>query len=271
VRAADVIVTSSRYVEDSLTDIGVPPSRVVVIPYGVDLERFRPPASRADDGVVRALYVGRLSERKGVHYVCEAFDRLALPNLELTLLGAPHGPGPWDAPRGERFVRRAAVAHHEVHEAYRRADVFIQMSLHESSAMTIYEALASGLPVVTTPNSGSVVRDGVDGFIVPAGDVAALADRVRLLVGDRALREEMGRNARRRAEEFSWERYRERFGSLIVDLLDAPAPDGWQRVVDEHRRRMADVLGTVGGAGLGVSGGASSTTGAIGAGNGGED
>jgi hypothetical protein len=156
-----------------------------------------------------------------------------------------------------------------VHEAYRRADLFIQMSLHESSALTVFEALASGLPVITTPNSGSVVRDGVEGFVVAPGDVAALADRVTRLVEDRALREEMGRNARRRAEGFSWERYRERFGSLIVDLVRAE-PDRRQRVVDDHRRRMADVLGTVGEAGLGV-GGASSTPGAIGAGNGGED
>ena len=63
--------------------------------------------------------------------------------------------------------------------------------------------MACGVPVITTPNCGSVVRDGIDGFIVPIRDAEAIADRIELLLADRALRARMGRNARARAREFT--------------------------------------------------------------------
>jgi len=74
----------------------------------------------------------------------------------------------------------------------------------------VHLAMACGVPVITTPNCGAVVRDGVDGFIVPIRDAAAIADKVELLLSDRALRARMGENARARAREFTWERYGER-------------------------------------------------------------
>jgi glycosyltransferase involved in cell wall biosynthesis len=78
--------------------------------------------------------------------------------------------------------------------------------------------MACGVPVITTPNCGSVVRDGVDGFIVPIRDATAIADKVELLLADRALREHMGRSARERAREFTWERYGERLLGALARL-----------------------------------------------------
>jgi len=68
-----------------------------------------------------------------------------------------------------------------------------------------YEAMACGLPVVTTPNAGSVVRDGVEGFIVSIRDPDALAERIDQLRSDADLRREMGYAARTRATQFTWE------------------------------------------------------------------
>jgi glycosyltransferase involved in cell wall biosynthesis len=84
-----------------------------------------------------------------------------------------------------------------------------------------YEALACGLPVVTTPNAGSVVRDGVEGFVAPVRDSAALADRIEQIVADRSLRDRLSRNARARASEFTWERYGERLVGALQGLNDA--------------------------------------------------
>ena len=88
-------------------------------------------------------------------------------------------------------------------EHYSWADVFLLPSLCEGSATVIYEALAHGLPVICTPNTGSVVRDGMDGFIVPIRDAATTAARLEQLAGDRELRTWMGANARQRASEFT--------------------------------------------------------------------
>ena len=95
--------------------------------------------------------------------------------------------------------------------------------------MSIYEAMAAGLPVITTPNSGSVVRDGTDGFIVPVRDIAALKDRIERLYNDATLREAMGRNAAAHAVDYSWDAYSRRIGGILGSLLDGRNTAGDER------------------------------------------
>src|SRR5947207_337643 len=100
-------------------------------------------------------------------------------------------------------------------EEFAGADIVVLPSLAEGSAAVIYEALAAGLPIVTTPEAGSVVRDGIEGRIVPSRDPEALANAIAEIVKDREKRERMSHAARERAREFTWERYGER---LIATL-----------------------------------------------------
>jgi glycosyltransferase involved in cell wall biosynthesis len=99
------------------------------------------------------------------------------------------------------------------------ADVFVFPSLFEGSAVVTYEALACGLPSVVTPDAGSVVRDGVEGLLVPAGDVGRLAEGMERLGSDPELRASLGRAARRRAEEFDWLRYHASLHDAVCELV----------------------------------------------------
>lgn len=217
-RIADCVLAASDYVRQSLVAIGVPSSRIAIVPYGVDTERFRPGSER-NDKIFRVLFVGQLSQRKGIKYLLEAFKQLRLPRAELILVGNIIGSGRGLSAYREIFTQANHVPHREVHEYYQRADIFVYPSLHEGSALATYEALASGLPVIATPNCGSVVRDGVDGFIVPIRDVEALKEKILFLYENRALREEMSRRARQRAEEFTWAAYQRRVAELFRALL----------------------------------------------------
>lgn len=216
--AADAILAPSEYVRDSLVRVGVAPERVKLLPYGVDTSRFQPLAGPRD-GPFRILFVGSIGQRKGIKYLLEAFTRLNLPNAELTLVGGVVGSGRGLAPYAEHFRHVPNVPHHEVHAWFQRADLFVYPSLHEGSALAIYEALASGVPVITTPHAGSVVRDGEEGFVVPIRDVDALMAAIARLYRDRVLREEMGRKARLRAEAFTWPRYRQALGRVVGELI----------------------------------------------------
>jgi glycosyltransferase involved in cell wall biosynthesis len=213
---ADIILAGSEYVKTTLVAHGVPPRRVRVVPYGVDVVRFAapPPQKRMRRGL-RLLFVGQIGIRKGVRYLFEAVRRLKSSGVELTLVGAPAGSGRSLQRYRDCFRHIPHVPHSEVHRLYHDADVFVYPSLHEGSALATYEALACGLPVITTPNSGSVVRDGVDGFIVPIRDANALEEKISLLLRSDALREHMSENARRRAEEFSWSAYHKRIAHLF--------------------------------------------------------
>jgi alpha-maltose-1-phosphate synthase len=219
---ADWILAPSDYVRESLLSLGVAPGRIVKLPYGVDTARFTPPdripAEGGTDGPLRLLFVGRLSQRKGIKYLLEAVKRLALPGLELTLIGAIAGSGSGLKSYAGLFRHIPYVPNSEIQRYYRQADLFVFPSLHEGSALVIYEALACGLPVIATPNAGSVVRDGVDGFIVPIRDIDALSAAITRFHKDRALCRSMGRNARARAEEHSWAHYHERLARWLAGL-----------------------------------------------------
>jgi glycosyltransferase involved in cell wall biosynthesis len=214
---ADRILVPSEYVRDSLVVRGTPNERIAVLPYGVDIGRFRPSARLARDTArpLRLLFVGTLSQRKGVKYLLEAARRLGPEAVELVLVGRMIGAQTAFTPYRDVFRHVNHVPYHEVHALYHDADVFVYPSLHEGSAFVTYEALASGLPVVTTRNAGAVVRDGEEGFIVPIRDVEALVERIDRLRRDEDLRQAMGAKARVRAEQFTWAHYRARLCALI--------------------------------------------------------
>lgn len=169
----------------------------------------------------RLLFVGQLSQRKGIRYLLEAFRNLHLPGAELVLVGSIIGSGKGLQHYRDVFQHVPNVPRSEVHHWFERADIFVYPSLHEGSALAIYEALACGLPVITTPNSGSVVQDGIQGYIVPIRDVERLKEKILLLYENRELRQEMSRRARLRAEEFTWAAYRQRLGGILLNLLAA--------------------------------------------------
>ncbi|HEX9462818.1 MAG TPA: glycosyltransferase family 4 protein [Alphaproteobacteria bacterium] len=211
---ADRVLVPSDYVQDTLVQRGTPAERIAVLPYGVDVERFRPRPS-GERKSFRLLFVGSLSQRKGIKYLLEAVRRLKLPDAELVLVGRMIGSAAAFHPYDGLFRHVTHVPYHEVHGLYADADVFVYPSLHEGSAFATYEALASGLPVIATPNTGSVVRDEIDGFLVPPRDVDALMAKIELLYRDRTRRAEMARSARARAEEFTWSAYRARLAALF--------------------------------------------------------
>ncbi|HZW23950.1 MAG TPA: glycosyltransferase family 4 protein [Gallionella sp.] len=211
---ADRVLAASEYVRDTLVAYGVPAARIALCPYGVDVDRFRP-ASRGEPHPFRILFVGQIGQRKGVKYLLEAFRELDLSDAELVLMGSVAGSGEGLKRYEGSFRHVCHVPYNELPDYYRTADIFVYPSLHEGSALAIYEALASGLPVITTHNSGSVVRNGVEGFIVPIRDVQALRDKILLLYRDKALREQMSVRARARAETYTWQAYRQRLAGIV--------------------------------------------------------
>jgi len=218
VQLADLVLAGSNYVKGSLVEVGVAPERIRILPYGVDTRQFRP-AQRGAGEKFRLLFVGLISQRKGIKYLLEAVKQLGLSEIELVMVGRIDGIAQGLAPYRFYFTHVPNLPHGEMHRVFESADAFVFPSLHEGSALATYEALASGLPVITTENAGSVVRDGVEGFVVPIRDVAALKEKILMLYQRPELRREMGVRARERAEQFTWEAYRARLGELLGQVL----------------------------------------------------
>lgn len=213
---ADVILCGSDYVYDGIEQAGGPASRAAVVPYGVPPEMLQPPLPRTADGELHVLFAGTICLRKGIPYLLEAAQRLCSSRIRFRAVGPVS-----IADAAAREVRAlvdlpGAVPRSAMRQQYAWADVFVMPSISEGSANVCYEALGCGLPVITTHNAGSVVRDGLDGFLVPIRDPVALAERIEQLAADPDLRRELAANARQRADEFVWERYQQRLLRAIA-------------------------------------------------------
>ncbi|MBX6312769.1 MAG: glycosyltransferase family 4 protein, partial [Isosphaeraceae bacterium] len=218
---ADLILVPSEHIAGELVRHGTPRERIRIIPYAADTRRFRPRPDKQHDASCTFLFAGGITQRKGIKYLLEAWQRVRRPGWRLQLLGAlPPDPGPIGALLdGVELLGR--VPHAEVPARMATADVFVFPSLFEGSAVVTYEALASGLPCIVTPSAGSIARDGQEGLIVPPADVEALATAMERLGSDPALRARLAASARRRAEMFDWPRYQAALLDAIRDAIGA--------------------------------------------------
>ncbi len=195
-------------------------SRTEYVPNGVNVDKFKPPKKRETSPKV--LFVGRISEQKGLEYLVDAVGRVKrdVSDVEVHCIGPTSFYGDVDSEYSIRlqklisehnlednFIFTRKVSEQELLKHYRESALFVLPSVSEGMTLVVLEALACGLPVVATNVSG--VRDVVDddvGRIVPKRDSAALAKRMAELLSDSSLMRNMSKNARERAEMFSWER-----------------------------------------------------------------
>ncbi|TWT05751.1 glycosyltransferase family 4 protein [Reyranella sp. CPCC 100927] len=219
---ADRVIVPSDYVRETLADNGRAPATIDLLPYPVDTERFTPATAPRPPAPLRALFVGQVGMRKGVKYILEAAKLLDRHDIQIVLVGGIVDGTEWLQPYHGRYRHIANVPHAEMPAIFRDADIFVFPSLHEGSAMAINEALASGLPVIVTPNAGAVARDGIEGFVVPIRDAAAVADRMARLADDPALRQRMARAARGRAQAHDATAYSRNLAALL-DRLPLPS------------------------------------------------
>jgi glycosyltransferase involved in cell wall biosynthesis len=216
---ADHILVGSSFAKFSFAAEGVLGSKVTAIPYGVNLSMFTPAVAEPNRSGLRILFVGQISQLKGISYVLEAYRRTKGPSTCLTLVGNIIGsPEPFRKYQSD-FVHISHVPHDAMPQIFRNADVFVLPTLADGMGLAVLEAMASGLPVVVTANGpGDLVRDGIDGFVVPIRNSEAIAARLDVLRNNPGMRLAMGQSARLRAEQFGWEVYARKAADLVLSL-----------------------------------------------------
>jgi Glycosyl transferases group 1 len=216
---ADLAICPSKWVRDDLVqNFGLPGERAAVVPYGVNSELF---SVRNEPVRGRILFAGTAELRKGIHYLAMAAEKLVgrRKRYEFRVAGdVERSLANREQCRHLTFLGRVPRA--EIAGEFTAADLLVLPSLAEGSAEATYEALACGVPVVATPEAGSVVRDDIDGRIVPSRDPEALANAIAEIVEDRQKRERMSRAARDRAHDYTWERYGERLLAVLSQKFE---------------------------------------------------
>jgi glycosyltransferase involved in cell wall biosynthesis len=215
-------IVASSYTKRTLTDAGVPAERIAVIPYGIDLNRFSPKREEhSSRGPLRLLFVGTLGQRKGIKYLVQAVEMLPPGSVELTVCGRPVDDMALFRQSRARIHLHPSIGAAGLLEAYRSADVFVFPSLAEGFAHVLLEAMASGLPIVSTARTAApdLIRHGREGYIVEAGSASHLAATLENFLRRPESVRTMGEAARSRAECFTWQSFRREVAKYVGGVL----------------------------------------------------
>jgi glycosyltransferase involved in cell wall biosynthesis len=222
---ADLLLVPSACAAKSFVDAGIPEKRLFPLGAGVDTELFgndtssELPSAFSAERPMRAVFCGALTRRKGLHVLLEAWHKLSLPHAQLTLVGTICEDIKPSLAQFEGPSINVTGFLSCVDEVFRQSDIHIFPSECEGSPKSVYEACASGLPQITTFESGDVVLNEINGLVVPPNDVVALANAIRRLYKSPRRILQYGRAARQRAEaEFTWDHFRERL-ARAYDLV----------------------------------------------------
>lgn len=223
IEASDYFLVASRFVKKSLMFSGVYEDKILICPYGVDIEKFAPKTydlTNIKKRPLKFVFVGGIKERKGAYYLLEAFRRIPREKAELTIVGSVNR----DDADIQTYLNRVnitgMVLHSEVPEILRKSDVFVFPSLAEGMTLSALEAAACGLPLILTENTGAndCVTDGVEGFIIPIQSIDAIVEKVMWFVDHPEEIEKMGKAARKMSEKFTWDAYSELLPKLMKQI-----------------------------------------------------
>ena len=214
---ADLITVLSNFARSTFLDRGTAKSKLAVVRPAADLSRFHPSPKR--DRVFRVLFVGTLGIRKGLGYLLEALSNLRLPDFELLLIGGLSAEAKSLLARfRDRVPFRVIgfVPRTQLYRYYSQGSVLVLPSLVEGLAGVMAQAMACGLPVIATPNTGAadLYTHGVEGYVVPPRDVAAIREKVLLLYEDPCRQTQMAAAALRLASHLRQPTY---FANQVVE------------------------------------------------------
>lgn len=219
---ADHVVVPSGHVVRTLKGASISPQKLHVVPYGANESNapVRQPGG-SKNRKLRVLFVGSLSQRKGIGYLIDAVNKLG-DQIEFTMIGGRVGTS---APLDQALCKHRwipSVPHSIVLAEMAAHDVLVHPALSEGFGLIIPEALSQGLPVITTMNSGGpeIIEDGVQGFFVEIRSSEAIVDKLELLDRDRERLDAMSQAAIQRAAAFGWQRYRRLLVSTLQPLLN---------------------------------------------------
>lgn len=217
-RYKKIIAISEMVKRNIIQNYNVPPSDIEIIYNGVDIKKFHPENKMKyrseirqkhglDDSDFVVLFMGSGFERKGVEYLIKAVE--TIPQQVAVLIA-----GKGDAKKFSNMIKKQKIIfcgpQKDNYKYYAAADIFVFPTIYEPFGNVHLEALASGLPVITTRNSGAagVIKDNVHGFVIDEPeDFRSIAEKISVLLNNREKLKSVSENARRLAEEFTFEKH----------------------------------------------------------------
>jgi glycosyltransferase involved in cell wall biosynthesis len=215
---SDYIICLSTFARDSLINNGLPAEKIFIANLGFDPSKFIPKKEYSVSEKLKLVYAGTLTKRKGLDLLIDAMDELS-SIAELILIGPMGDAGTLITLNTHKFTWFPYLEQEEMNKIFNSSDVFVFPSYLDSWAMVVIEAMACGLPVIISNQTGS--KDAVtteNGFIVPAGNKIAFINKVKYFYENRQELSAMGKKSRNIAEKYDWDQYYTEIKNIISKI-----------------------------------------------------
>lgn len=217
---ADHILVLSSFAKQTLTENGIDENKISIVNLGFDVSKFQLKEYINDfSQKLKLVFVGTITQRKGIHLFKEVKQKFPLLDFDITFIGSKDD--------GLHFIQTENgfnyipfLHHNALIKELHKADVFVLPSYLDSWAMVVIEAMACGLPVIISENTGA--KDAVTkdcGFVIPIDDVDALVNAIQYFIDNRMEVERMGKAARLQAEQYTWDHYSNQLNTIVNQLI----------------------------------------------------
>ncbi len=222
-KATQYFLAPSEFVKNSLMHSGIREDQIKLCPYGAnfDIKPLKEDYS-AENRTLNAVYVGNVTEMKGIYYLLEAVMGIPAEKLKLTVVGAFENDEALFGKYAQRVTFTGRVTHEKVEEILSESDIFVFPSLGEGMSLSVLEAMACGLPCVVSQNSGvtEAITDGENGFIMEVQNIQAIADALNWFTENPEKIASMRRHAVNAASKYSWDKYNRNISRILTDILN---------------------------------------------------
>ncbi len=216
-------LAASNFVKQSLIACGVTEEQVLIAPYGANVSGECVDKSDSSKPL-QLIFVGQVNMRKGIPHLLQAVSEISEEDIELRLVGSYNDQ--------DSFVKQyknkknihfeGMVTLDKMKQYYEQSEVFVIASLAEGMAQVGIEAMACGLPIICSTNSGvsDLITEGKEGFTVPVGDIPALKEKIEWFIHHRESIPQMSEAAHRIGKQYTWERYNEQVVACVRSIME---------------------------------------------------
>lgn len=215
-------LAASSIVKESLIFCGVKPEQIKILPYGVDVEQFRPIVHTCETDKLTFIFVGQINRRKGLHHLLYC-ARVLHDKINILVVGGinPKSDLYMEYKDDENITFTGFVDRDSLKKHYACADVFVLPSLSEGMSLAGLEAMAFGMPILCSDHSGinDLIEDGINGYVFQTGNIEDLKNKICWFVENKDKCTKMGKRSREIAMEHTWERYYNEFETVINEII----------------------------------------------------
>jgi glycosyltransferase involved in cell wall biosynthesis len=224
IELSQYFLVGSSFVKKSLEYSGVKSEQIYICPYGVDTSKFYRKALkiRTESEPIRFVFVGGTKQLKGLSYMLQAFQKVDHTKATFTIIGADNLYEKLKEKYAKDVNFAGMILHDKMPEVLQDYDVMVFPSLGEGFSLSMVEAMACGLPVISSTNTGAndFIENSKNGFIVPIQDTDALVDKMQWFIKHHEEIPRMGKNAIKTASALTWDNYHKKVAAAIREIVE---------------------------------------------------